>query len=124
MMAAGGVQYQKTVCMNSLKIGEVRVSKLRLLLFGTLLAIISVLFCLWLADIFGYNPKDSSAWDYPLTFAIFIPIVVIHELLHGLAAILFGKIHWSDLHFGIKWRYLAAVCHVKVPLSVKAARIV
>jgi hypothetical protein len=45
--------------------------------------------------------------------------IIVHELLHGLTWAVFVKGGFSQLKFGINWRYLAPYAHFKKPLKIK-----
>ncbi len=51
-----------------------------------------------------------------------IALYVIHEALHGLAAMAWGKIPFSSLHFGINVRLMAFYCHADKPMTLSAYR--
>jgi hypothetical protein len=42
--------------------------------------------------------------------------IVVHELIHGLAWMLAGRMSWRDISFGVMWRYLAPYCHCSRPM--------
>ena len=109
--------------MNSIKVAEVRIGMLKVQLYGVMLAAVTILLCLLLAVIRGYRFSQDSSWDYLIALALAIPFLVIHEPLHGLAAVLYGRVHWRDLQFSMRWKAGGAMCHIKVPITVKAARI-
>ena len=49
-------------------------------------------------------------------------LMIPHELIHGLTAMLVGKAKWKDLKFGMMWKKCAAYCHCGVPLTVAQYR--
>ena len=51
-----------------------------------------------------------------------IALFVIHEALHGLAAMAWGKIPFRSLHFGINVRLMAFYCHADKPMTLSAYR--
>ena len=53
----------------------------------------------------------------------FFPYIVIHELLHGLAFVIFNKTSWKDLKFGIVIKSGMAYCISTVPVKVNPARL-
>ena len=59
---------------------------------------------------------------WKLLGSIFL-FIIFHEALHAFAALLWGKVPWSSLHFGFKWRWLAFYCHCDKPLKVNTYRI-
>lgn len=53
----------------------------------------------------------------------FILLIIFHEVLHAVAALLWGRVPWSSIHFGVKWRQLMFYCHCDKPLKVDTYRI-
>lgn len=53
----------------------------------------------------------------------FIVFAVIHELLHGGAFMLFGRVSKKDIAFGVVLKSGVAYCISKIPVSVKASRL-
>lgn len=53
-----------------------------------------------------------------------IALFVIHEALHGIAAMAWGKIPFRSLHFGINVRLMAFYCHADKPMTLSAYRVV
>ena len=49
--------------------------------------------------------------------------LIIHELLHGLGWVSFGKVHWKDLKFGILISKGILFIHSIAPLTMKSYRI-
>lgn len=43
---------------------------------------------------------------------------ILHELLHAIGFLIFGKVNWSDIAFGMKWKSLTPFGYCKI--SVKA----
>ncbi len=60
------------------------------------------------------------AFLYMIAFLVF---VVIHELLHGISFILFGKVKIKEVKFGLVLKSGMAYCISTVPVPIKAARI-
>lgn len=48
--------------------------------------------------------------------------IVLHELLHGIGFILFGKVKSSQVKYGFSWRDGAAYAHCMEPIKVSAYR--
>ena len=60
----------------------------------------------------------------PILFLLgFIIFIVLHELFHGLAFIIFNKNKWEDLKFGIVLKSGLAYCISTVPVRVGPARL-
>ena len=53
----------------------------------------------------------------------FIFLIIFHEALHAVAALLWGRVPWRSIHFGVKWRQLMFYCHCDKPLKVDTYRI-
>lgn len=51
-----------------------------------------------------------------------VVLFVIHEALHGLAAITWGKFPIKSLHFGFNMRLIVFYCHADRPMTVSAYR--
>lgn len=57
---------------------------------------------------------------YILSFIVFI---IVHELLHGISFVIFGKVKLKELRFGFIWKSGMAYCISTVPVKISAARI-
>ena len=53
----------------------------------------------------------------------FLLFAVIHELLHGGAFMLFGKVPKKDIAFGVVLKSGVAYCISKIPVTVRASRL-
>jgi hypothetical protein len=82
------------------------------------------LMILWLARVFGYRSDRFLFTDVLIAVLLFLPVAAIHELLHGVAALVHGRLRMADLHIAVNWKALALVCHVKVPVRVRTARVI
>lgn len=58
----------------------------------------------------------------PSGLVYFIIGIVLHELLHGMGWIIFGRKSFRSLQFGVIWKYLAPYAHCKEPVKVNAYR--
>jgi hypothetical protein len=106
------------------RVAQVRVKTLHANLLAGGVGIPLVLVCLWLARVFGYESDDFPFTDVLIASAIFLPVAAVHELLHGAAALVYGRVRPADLHIGVRWRAGALACHVKVPVRVGVARVI
>lgn len=52
-----------------------------------------------------------------------ILLIIFHEVLHAVAALLWGRVPWRSIHFGFKWQQLMFYCHCDKPLKVNTFRI-
>lgn len=63
------------------------------------------------------NFVQLSLSDYLIFFGVFLILIVIHELIHGISWSVFSKNHFKDIDFGVMWQYLTPYCTCKEPLS-------
>lgn len=49
--------------------------------------------------------------------------IPVHELIHALGFVIFGRKPFSAIKFGIQWKTITPYAHVKVPVEVTAYRI-
>ena len=61
---------------------------------------------------FSFGPGGAL-----LLFVLFLAMVVVHELIHGLAWSVFTPHHFKDIEFGFMKQYLTPYCTCGVPLS-------
>ncbi len=72
----------------------------------------------------GWNidlqPDSFKRW---LFLGSLVMLVVVHEALHALAALLWGKAQFSSIRFGFKLKWLVAYCHCASPMRMGVFRI-
>ncbi len=56
---------------------------------------------------------------FTLLFVVFIILVVVHELIHGISWSFFSEHHFKDIEFGFMKESLTPYCTCKAPLSRK-----
>lgn len=56
----------------------------------------------------------QKAWSFLLVFMI---LIVVHELIHGLTWGMFAESKWKAISFGFIWQYLTPYCTCKEPLK-------
>jgi hypothetical protein len=66
----------------------------------------------------GLKPTWSSAL---LILAVLLG-VVIHELLHGITWVIFGRKPFSAIKFGFQWKTFTPYAHLREPVEVNAYR--
>ena len=54
--------------------------------------------------------------------ALLIAGIVLHELLHAVGWIYFGRIRLQDVRFGVQWKTLTPYAHCTVPIRASAYR--
>lgn len=69
--------------------------------------------------LFALNNRGLNvSAGFPLWFfPIFLVLIVVHELIHGLTWAVFTEHHWKDIAFGIMMQYLTPYCSCRVPLA-------
>jgi hypothetical protein len=45
--------------------------------------------------------------------------IVIHELLHSVAAMVLARLRWKDVSFGMNWKALTPYAHSRLPLTAR-----
>ncbi len=64
------------------------------------------------------SPVESTV----LFIALLFGAIVVHELLHGVAFFLIGKIPRAKIGFGVKWLTFTPYCHCAEPMPANAYR--
>lgn len=49
--------------------------------------------------------------------------VAIHELIHGIGWVLFGRKRFSSIGFGVQWKTITPYAHLKEPVEVHAYQV-
>ena len=63
------------------------------------------------------HPEGIQQFN-PVAFLIlYLVLIVVHELLHGITWSLFSEHHWQDIDFGIMLKLLTPYCTCAVPLA-------
>lgn len=106
------------------KIAEVRVRTSVVYIAACSVAIPLMFLLLAVADALQPGRQDFHLLDIAIALILFVPLGAVHELLHGLAAVVHGGLHPQDLRIRVVWKAGALACHIKVPISVRTARIV
>ena len=53
----------------------------------------------------------------------YIMFIILHEILHLVGYLFFGKAKLSEVKLGVLWKQLTPYAHCKIPLRIKAYRI-
>ena len=67
--------------------------------------------------------KLETTWGFIILIAVVILGVVVHELIHGIAWVIFGHKPFSAIKFGFQWKTITPYAHLKEPVEVNAYRI-
>lgn len=62
-------------------------------------------------------------WGYVVLVAAILLGVLVHELIHGIAWVIFGRKPFSAIKFGFQWKSLTPYAHLKEPVEVDPYRI-
>ncbi|GAB3263565.1 hypothetical protein GCM10027347_30140 [Larkinella harenae] len=79
-------------------------------------------YLLWSFDLSAWS--QASLADYALLIVGFFVGTIIHELIHGLTALWYGRLSWADIKFGIQWKSFTPYCHPNKPLPARIYRVV
>ena len=61
--------------------------------------------------------EGFHVYSFFIAMAVYLILVVVHELIHGLSWSIFAEHHWKDIAFGFMTQYLTPYCSCRVPLS-------
>jgi hypothetical protein len=61
--------------------------------------------------------------EWPSLIPSLVIGVPLHEVLHGLGWVFFGKRSLKHLRFGVQWKVLTPYAHLRVPIRARAYRI-
>jgi hypothetical protein len=65
----------------------------------------------------------STYLALPYFIIVFIFGAFMHEVLHAIGFLIFGKLKYSQVQIGVKWKFLTPYAHCKVPLKASVYRI-
>lgn len=75
--------------------------------------------------VFGSTEIGSEwLWSMLAMFVGYIILIIIHEAIHGLSALIFAGAKPKDIEFGAIWQQMMFYCHVKKPMTARAYRAV
>lgn len=55
--------------------------------------------------------------DILIGLIVLFVLGILHELLHAIGFLIFGKVNWSDIAFGVKWKSLTPYGYCKIPVK-------
>ncbi|WP_010170165.1 DUF3267 domain-containing protein [Bacillus coahuilensis] len=85
------------------------------------LVLVAIVFILY---ILIWGSTFSFGWGLLLKFYIGYMIgIILHELIHAIGFIVFGKAKLSEVKFGFMLKHLTPYAHCKVPITVKSYKI-
>lgn len=77
---------------------------------------------LWGGSLLDLGKLSSSVWFGWL--GVLLVGAIVHECIHALTAVYYGKIQWSQTKFGIQWKSLTPYFHPTVVMPVEKYRVV
>ena len=66
--------------------------------------------------------KLEPTWNSVILIVVVLLGVVVHELIHGITWVIFGRKPFSAIKFGVQWKTLTPYAHLKEPVEVNAYR--
>ncbi len=67
--------------------------------------------------------KLETTWNFVVLISAVLLGVVVHELIHGMTWVIFGRKPFSAIQFGFQWKTLTPYAHLKEPVEVNAYRL-
>lgn len=74
--------------------------------------------------VFHGSLRDHAVISMVAMFVGYIILIIAHEAIHALAALIFTKAKPKDIEFGAIWAQLMFYCHVKKPMTAREYRAV
>jgi hypothetical protein len=74
---------------------------------------------IWLRGVENLN----LAWNPLILIAAVLLGGVVHEFIHGLSWVIFGRKPFSAIQFGFQWKTFTPYAHLKEPVQVNAYRL-
>lgn len=62
-------------------------------------------------------------WSYAILIIFVLIGIAIHELIHGISWVIFGRKPFSAIKFGFQWKTFTPYAHLKEPVDVNAYRL-
>lgn len=86
-----------------------------------------IIFSLPYFFIWGRNSVEIGIRATYFNLKIFIPVFILgaflHEILHGLSFLIFGKLNYKQIKIGFQWKTITPFAHCKVPVKASVYRI-
>lgn len=60
---------------------------------------------------------NITLWNIVIGLLVLFILSILHELLHAIGFLIFGKVNWSNIAFGVKWKSLTAYGYCKIPVK-------
>jgi hypothetical protein len=88
-------------------------------------AVLTAMLCVGLYFLAQALPHRSKTghWQVLWFWGSLIALIVVHEALHAAALIWFSKLPLRVFKFGVNWKALMPYCHCRVPVPIRAYRL-
>jgi len=117
-----GMQNRPSVSVRDATISLAKANVIGFLLLPvTALFMIVPFWILWGKEALGSGFMSMKNWY--ISLPVFFLVIVMHELLHAVGYIQFGKATRNDIQFGMNWKALTPYAHCKAIMSARAYRI-
>jgi hypothetical protein len=97
------------------------VSKLAANIVGSLLTVVLCLAGVMLAQFLPHH-VSFAPWHGVALLVAFVLLMPVHEGLHAVGLLLFGRVQRQEIRFGVMWHALMPYCHCTVPIPLHAYR--
>lgn len=67
--------------------------------------------------------KLEPTWNSIILVILVLLGVILHELIHGISWVIFGRKPFSAIKFGFQWKTFTPYAHLKEPVEVNAYRL-
>lgn len=67
--------------------------------------------------------KLEPTWNSIILVILVLLGVILHELIHGISWVIFGRKPFSSIKFGFQWKTFTPYAHLKEPVEVNAYRL-
>jgi hypothetical protein len=67
--------------------------------------------------------KMDPTWNYIVLLVAILLGIVLHELIHAVTWVIFGRKSFSKIKFGFQWKTLTPYAHLTEPIEVNAYRL-
>ena len=71
------------------------------------------------------HPAENMelTWNFLLFLAVVFMGIILHEFIHGITWMVFGRKPFSAIKYGFQWKTLTPYAHLKEPIDVNSYRI-
>lgn len=110
------ILYQEGYKKKELTIGIVKANVMALLI---MIPVVGLLFMIYSKLNGGFEIIANGFMDKIILLIVFIILIILHELIHGITWAIYSKNHFRDIEFGVIWGMLTPYCACKSELTKK-----